>query len=85
MSEFSDRPFIAGALVGLRAFNVTVGAHGFRASKARLVALVLPWLVGRGTADKVRNTYRDVPTYRTQREAHPLSRQPPALEEGAAS
>lgn len=54
----------------------TVGTLGFRASRARLLALVRPSRLVDGWWDRVLHNYRDVPTYakkREAREAHPLT------------
>lgn len=43
--------------------EVVIGTRGFRATKARIVALTIPGDVPFGTANRVRHNYRDVPFY----------------------
>lgn len=55
---------------------LTVGAKGFRASKARIVAIVVPDILVEGFLTAICDTYPGVPLYDTQAAAlaaHPLT------------
>lgn len=78
-NDYKDPTRIAAIIEG---FGVcTVGTRGFRASKARLVAIVVPGKkFPEAKFSRVTHNYPDVPLYASRRqalEAHPLT--PPAV------